>query len=128
MGLHVPGTVRVALDTFCVHAYHWYVNLGAGYPAHVPFRTVKVLPTLAVPASVGFVVAAARISTLVLVLADSHDTGSIPALVAVTLTVMYLPLRADVSVKVVCVAPLMVAQVPGTVRVALDTFRVHAYH
>ena len=68
------------------------MNLGAGDPAHVPFRTVKVLPTLAVPARVGFVVAAARISTLVLVLADSHDTGSIPTLVAVTLTVMYLPL------------------------------------
>ena len=92
MGLHVPGTVRVALDTFCVHAYHWYVNVGAGDPAHVPFRTVKVLPTLAVPVSVGLSVAAARISTLVLVLADSHDTGSVPALVAVTLTVMYLPL------------------------------------
>ena len=89
MGVHVPGTVRVALDTFRVHAYHWYVNLGAGDPAHVPFRTVKVLPTLAVPASVGFVVTVARISTLVLVLTDSHDTGSVPTLVAVTLTVMY---------------------------------------
>ena len=89
MGLHVPGTVRVALDTFRVHAYHWYVNLGAGDPAHVPFRTVKVLPTLAVPVRVGFVVAVACISTLVLVLADSHDTGSIPTLVPVTLTVMY---------------------------------------
>ena len=115
MGLHVPGTVRVALDTFCVHAYHWYVNVGAGDPAHVPFRTVKVLPTLAVPVSVGLVVAAARISTLVLVLTDSHDTGSVPTLVPVTLTVMYLPWWVDVSVRVVCVAALMIAQVPGTV-------------
>ena len=72
-----------------MHAYHWYVNVGAGDPAHVPFRTVKVLPTLAVPVRVGFVVAVACISTLVLVLADSHDTGSIPTLVPVTLTVMY---------------------------------------
>ena len=89
MGLHVPGTVRVALDTFCVHAYHWYVNVGTGYPAQVPSFAVKISPTLAVPVSVGFSVAVARISTLVLVLTDSHDTGSVPALVAVTLTVMY---------------------------------------
>ena len=92
MVAQVPGTVRVALDTFCVHAYHWYVNVGAGDPAHVPFRTVKVLPTLAVPARVGLSVAVARISTLVLVLTDSHDTGFVPALVAVTSTVTYLPL------------------------------------
>ena len=75
-----------------MQAYHWYVNVGAGYPAHVPLFAVKVAPTLAVPVSVGLVVAAARISTLVLVLTDSHDTGSVPLLVPVTLTVMYLPL------------------------------------
>ena len=75
-----------------MHAYHWYVNFGAGDPAHVPLFAVKVLPTLAVPVRVGLSVAVARISTLVLVLADSHDTGSVPTLVAVTLTVMYLPL------------------------------------
>ena len=98
-----------------MHAYHWYVNVGAGDPVHVPLFAVKVLPTLAVPVSVGFSVAVARISTLVLVLTDSHDTGSVPALVAVTLTVMCLPWWVDVSVRVVCVAALMVAQVPGTV-------------
>ena len=53
MVAQVPGTVRVALNTFRVHAYHWYVNVGAGDPAHVPFRTVKVLPTLAMPLIVG---------------------------------------------------------------------------
>ena len=56
MGLHVPGTVRVALDTFCVQAYHWYVNVGAGDPAHVPLFAVKVAPTLAMPLMVGAVV------------------------------------------------------------------------
>ena len=75
-----------------MQAYHWYVNVGAGDPVHVPLFAVKVLPTLAVPVSVGLVVTAARISTLVLVLTDSHETGSVPALVPVTLTVTYLPL------------------------------------
>ena len=98
-----------------MQAYHWYVNVGAGDPVHVPFFAVKVAPTLTVPVTVGLVVAAARISTLVLVLTDSHDTGPVPALVAVTLTVMCLPVWVDVSVRVVCVAALMIAQVPGTV-------------
>ena len=98
-----------------MQAYHWYVNVGAGDPVHVPLFAVNFAPTLAVPVSVGFSVAVARISTLVLVLTDSHDTGSVPTLVPVTLTVMYLPLWVDVSVRVVCVAALMVAQVPGTV-------------
>ena len=98
-----------------MQAYHWYVNVGAGDPVHVPLFAVNFAPTLAVPVSVGFSVATARISTLVLVLTDSHDTGSVPALVAVTLTVMYLPWWVDVSVRVVCVAALMVTQVPGTV-------------
>ena len=53
MVAHVPGTVRVALDTFRVQAYHWYVNVGAGDPAHVPLFAVKVLPTLAMPLMVG---------------------------------------------------------------------------
>ena len=75
-----------------MQAYHWYVNVGAGYPVHVPSFAAKVLPTLAVPVSVGLRVAVARISTLVLVLTDSHDTGFVPALVAVTLTTTYLPL------------------------------------
>ena len=98
-----------------MQVYHWYVNVGAGEPAHVPLFAVKVLPTLAVPVSVGFSVAVARISTLVLVLTDSHDTGSVPALVAVTSTVMYLPLWVDVSVRVVFVCPLMALHVRGTV-------------
>ena len=81
-----------------MQAYHWYVSVGVDDPVHVPLFADKVAPTLAAPVSVGLVVAAVCVNTLVLVLTDSDDTGSVPALVPVTLTVMYFPRWVDVRV------------------------------
>ena len=60
-------------------------------------------------------------------LAESHEVGSVPVLVPVTLTAMYLPACVEVNGKVLLV-PLVVVHVPGMVWVALVILAVHAYH
>jgi len=57
--LQVDGTVVRATVTALVQAYHWYRRVGVGYPAQVP-RAVRILPTLAVPPTVGLTVAIAE--------------------------------------------------------------------
>ena len=60
-------------------------------------------------------------------LAESHEVGSVPVLVPVTLTAMYLPACVEVRSSE-SVVPLVVVHVSGTVCVADVTSVVHAYH
>src|SRR2546421_458395 len=43
--------------------FHWYANVGAGKPLHVPAAAVSVEPTLAVPVMVGSAVFAGTVPT-----------------------------------------------------------------
>ena len=45
--------LEVAPLMFVVTRCHWYVNVGAGAPVHVPFVVVSVEPNEAVPVTAG---------------------------------------------------------------------------
>lgn len=62
--LHVDGTEVRAAAIALEHEYHWYVNVGAGYPVHVPLTAAIVLPTLSVPCTEGLTTAVARSGTI----------------------------------------------------------------
>ena len=65
---------------------------------------------------------------ILLVVFESQVVAVVPALVPVTRTVTYLARCADVSLKVLRVAPVIFLQVDGTeVRTAVTAF-VQAYH
>jgi len=59
---------------------------------------------------------------------ESQAVAVVPALLPVTSTATYLPRCADVSLKVLRVAPEIVTQVDGTVERAIVTALVQAYH
>jgi hypothetical protein len=59
---------------------------------------------------------------------ESQVVAVVPKLVPVTNTATYLPRCADVSLKVLRVAPVIFLQVDGTVVRAVDTAVVQAYH
>ena len=59
---------------------------------------------------------------------ESQVVATVRRLVPVTYTATYLPRWADVSLKVLRVAPVIFLQVDGTVARAADTAEVQAYH
>ncbi len=89
---------------------------------------MSTLSTLALPETEGLVTLVGRVTTLDVVLADSHVTELVPALSPVTPAATYLPASADDTTSVRPVAPLMAEHVVGMVRVAAGTFLVHLYH
>jgi hypothetical protein len=59
---------------------------------------------------------------------ESQEVAAVRRLVPVTNTATYLPRWAEVSFKVVRVAPVIFVQVAGTVARADETAVVQAYH
>ena len=72
--------------------------------------------------------AAGRCYLIFTVAFESQEVDVVPRLVPVTSTATYLPRCADVSLKVLRVAPVIFLQVDGTVLRAAVTALVHAYH
>jgi hypothetical protein len=64
----------------------------------------------------------------VLVVFESQLVAVVRRLFPVTKTATYLPRWADVSLKVLRVAPAIFLQVDGTVALAAETTVVQAYH
>ena len=57
IGEHWLGSVVTAEETRLVQLNHWWVVVGSGKPTQVPLETLKSLPVVLVPDTVGFVVA-----------------------------------------------------------------------
>ena len=59
---------------------------------------------------------------------ESHEVVAVRRLVPFTKTATYFPRWAEVSLKVLRVAPVIFLQVAGTVERAAETVEVQAYH
>ena len=62
------------------------------------------------------------------VVTDNHGVAAVRRLFPVTNTATNLPRWAEVSLKVLLVAPVIFLQVAGTVELAAETALVQAYH
>ena len=93
----------------------------------MPRLATSCLPTLAVPVIDGVVVAAAFISTLVVV-ADHQVRGEVPSLSARTATEMNLFAYSGITLRVFPMAPEIAVQSLGSALRGSYEYELHAYH